>query len=65
MRVILAQENPKIIFAGEFVNPDKVLLRWVPDSEILERCFESGYTIVRYKIKDSNGNSLTPTAVNN
>ncbi len=62
---ILAQENPKIIFAGEFVNPDKVLLRWVPDSEIMERCFESGYTIVRYKIKDSNGNSLTPTAVNN
>lgn len=62
---ILAQENQKIIFAGEFINPDKVLLRWVPDSEILKRCFESGYTIVRYKIKDSNGNSLTPAAINN
>lgn len=56
-----AQNNDKLVVAAEFYDAENgpVRIRWTPDKETFYRGMRTGYTIVRYKIKNSNGEKLS------
>lgn len=59
--MLSAQNNEKLVVSAEFYDSETmpVRIRWTPDKETFYRGMLNGYTIVRYKVKNSSGEKLT------
>lgn len=62
-----AQNNEKLVASAEFYDAETgpVRIRWSPDKETFYRAKEKGYTVIRYKVKNSGGEALTPMEISN